>query len=419
MKDCKLKLSIIIFSTLLVGVLIIVGCSKNMEDDVCKENEEMLVDQEGYEVYSGEELTVDFTVRVKDAKYRKPIENAEVKFAGEVGYTDNEGMVTFQDIETGDYKIEVIADGFLSFNFGEVIVTENTLPFGVDLLPTKDYEILYCFTSNAKQIWTPVPVYWDGYGTLDIEILEIKPIPTKLYTDEHGNQIAYWHNPNSTHTDYCLDFKIKVSEIRHDFSDYSFEYDQDSEIFITYTAPEEMTQSDDPRIISQAEEIVKDEVDPLEKVNKIASWVIRNIKPGEESYFPDALSILDNKVGSCGHFTNIFTALCRASGIPARNISVIHHPYEDDFQTGKLFEGLYFHVIAEFYLQDYGWVQVDPVRHTIGSIQEDIIIMSKGNSFILEEASFHKKHVWFHLPTKNCGEQESASIVEVKRIDNN
>jgi hypothetical protein len=396
------------------GLFFLTGCSADPGGITKSDNGEIHADQKGIE-----KIQVDFTVRVRNEQSRKPTENAEIKLDGEVAYTNVDGTVTFKGIEAGSYKLEVQADGFQNYSFDEVIVNENTLPFRVNLLPIKDYEILYGFTSNAKQIWSPVPVYWDGNGTLAVEIIEINPIPTRLYTDEHGNQIAYWHNPQSSNVDYSIHYIISVSEIRHDLSGYSLEYDQDSELFKTYTAPDEMTQSADPRIISQAEEIIKDAVDPVEKVNKIADWVIININPGEETYSPDALSILDNRVGSCGHFTNIFTALCRASGIPTRNVSVFSHPYEHDFQSGKLFEGFYTHLIAEFYLQDYGWVQVDPTRHSVGRIKEDIIIMSKGNYFTLEEAGFRKKYVAFHLPAINSVDQVGSSFVEVKRLDSN
>ena len=413
----------LVFVALLLIFTMCISCTTTSEEGindnrVTKEVDgEVVIDDEDEEHFG--EFAGELTLAVRDKNTGRSVENAEVIFAGEVGYTDQAGIVSFPNIEAGVYKLEVNAEGFLGYNYEDIVIDDSILHYRAQLQPTKKYEILYSFTSDAEQIWTPVPVNWDGHGTIDIEILEINPEPKILYTDEHGNQIAYWHDASITKADYFIKFIIEVSEIKHNVSNYSIEYDQDSEVYQAYTSSKEMTQSDDPRIINKAEEIIKDTVDPLEKAKKIADWVSDNLQPGDVTYmYPDAITVLDYKKGHCGAFANIFTTLCRASGIPARNVSVLHHPYKNEFQSGKHFEGFYAHIISEFYLQDYGWVQIDPINNSIGNIQEDLIIMSKGNSFMLKEASFNEKHLWFHLPMKNRGGQIEDSIyMEVKRLD--
>ena len=63
-------------------------------------------------------------------------------------------------------------------------------------------------------------------------------------------------------------------------------------------------------------------------------------------------------MGECGDYSALFIALCRVKGIPARPI-VGYWAITGIDQT---------HVWAEFYVEPFGWVPVDP---TIGQFEAD------------------------------------------------
>jgi len=386
------------------AVLLITGCSVAERLDTVEEDQVEIVDE--------------FIFMVQCSETSKRVKGAVVSFCGETAITGLEGMARFENIEAGRYIVEIAAEGFLEYSFDNVVVIATQKLSRVSLQPTKKYSIIYHFTSAASQIWMPVPVYWDGYGTIDLDAVVINPEPNSLYTDEHGNLIAYFYNGSGANMKYSLEFVIEVSKIKHDLAGYATDYDQSSEIYLLYTAPERYTQSDDPRIISLAEEITAGAADPVEKAKLIAGWVRSNIVPGDAPYgwLPDAISVLQYKKGHCGAYANMFVALSRAVGIPARNVSVFHNPFGDDFESGKHSKTFYGHIIAEFYLENYGWVQVETSMNRVGVVPYDLIILSKGNTFTLEKSNFGKKHLWFHLPERGTNGQVEDTQMEVERL---
>ncbi|MCX8015669.1 MAG: transglutaminase-like domain-containing protein, partial [candidate division WOR-3 bacterium] len=77
-------------------------------------------------------------------------------------------------------------------------------------------------------------------------------------------------------------------------------------------------QSDEQEIKKQAKLIIQNENDGLKAVEKILDWVYRNINKRATASLPSALDVLKNKEGDCNEHAILFTALCRAVGIPCQ-----------------------------------------------------------------------------------------------------
>jgi Transglutaminase-like superfamily len=82
-------------------------------------------------------------------------------------------------------------------------------------------------------------------------------------------------------------------------------------------APGPFVQSDHPKIVSLVNTIVADADAPLEKVQKLMTWIDRHVEKRPVISIPDALSILENRIGDCNEHAVLMAALSRAAGIPA------------------------------------------------------------------------------------------------------
>ena len=137
--------------------------------------------------------------------------------------------------------------------------------------------------------------------------------------------------------------------------------------FKEYLHSTESVDSSDPKIVELAEKLTQGEDDALVVVSKLASWVEENIEYSLDTVTAEASQssswVLANKRGVCDELTNLFIALARASGIPARFVS------GTSFTNSPLFpEGWSLHGWAEVYLPEYGWIPVDVTYKQIGRL---------------------------------------------------
>ncbi|MEM2385863.1 MAG: transglutaminase-like domain-containing protein, partial [Candidatus Bathyarchaeia archaeon] len=129
-------------------------------------------------------------------------------------------------------------------------------------------------------------------------------------------------------------------------------YDVNSELYRWYTQPEQFIQSDDPKIVGAAHEIVGQEMDPHKKALLIYNFVIEHLRYEVQKEEKGALWALENGVGDCSEYSYLFVALCRAAGIPARiQAGFAFHKDSEVMEDG--------HMWAEYYLEKYGWIPVD------------------------------------------------------------
>ncbi|MBN2368828.1 transglutaminase domain-containing protein [Candidatus Woesearchaeota archaeon] len=120
-------------------------------------------------------------------------------------------------------------------------------------------------------------------------------------------------------------------------------------------------------IIAKANEIAQGEDDLYRVVFNLATWTKQNINYSLDSTTADASQkaswVLTNRYGVCDEITNLFIAMARSLGIPARFVSGI------SYSNSPLFEDSWgLHGWAEVYFPDYGWVSFDPTYGQFGQI---------------------------------------------------
>jgi transglutaminase-like putative cysteine protease len=134
-----------------------------------------------------------------------------------------------------------------------------------------------------------------------------------------------------------------------------------------YLKPTELMPTDGI-VKKTADEITKGARTDVDKARAIYEWTVENTYRNPTTRgcgVGDVKAMLENKVlgGKCADLNALFVALCRAAGVPARDVygvRVVESPrgYKSMGKLGDITKAQ--HCRAEFYAQGIGWVPVDP-----------------------------------------------------------
>src|SRR3989344_1170249 len=192
--------------------------------------------------------------------------------------------------------------------------------------------------------------------------------------EEIGKNYAYfkWNYPKEDK----LEFKIYSKELsktnfKHIPSKIKFPIEENLDEFREYLMPTKTVTSNDPKIISKANELAQGEDDLFKVVHKLGLWTKNNINYSLETLTAevsqDSSWVLENKIGVCDELTSLFVAMLRSLNIPAR------------FVTGQsytnLINGFGNHAWAEVYFPGYGWIAFDPTYGQLGYVDATHIKM--------------------------------------------
>lgn len=172
-------------------------------------------------------------------------------------------------------------------------------------------------------------------------------------------------------TNYSVEAKIRPTLVKP----WS---DKNSPLYLMYTAADAIVPSDNENVARTAASIVNGEKNPYIGAELIYTWLATNVEwkqVGDPNRSP--LVSLAQKSGDAYDFAILFASLARASGIPALPVAGI-------LVDGEL--GSRVHWWAEFYVEKYGWIPVDPglaaetkeVSAHFGKIGVDHVAFSRG-----------------------------------------
>ena len=203
--------------------------------------------------------------------------------------------------------------------------------------------------------------------------------------DSYGNMYICWDNltigPGQRY-EVTLSYFVFSFGIRYRIdSGLIGNYDKHSDLYVKYIQPEDLVQSDSPEIVSKAQSITQGITDIHQKVSNIYGFVTSHVRYSHEEQERGALWALKNGTGDCSEYSYLFVALCRAAGIPARlNVGFGFRPSEENTTDG--------HMWAEYYLQNYGWVPVDPTWNIFEGTDEKHFVTMKSFPEVMPYANY-------------------------------
>lgn len=225
----------------------------------------------------------------------------------------------------------------------------GTVTFSVDMTA---YE-----AGQTVRLWLSVPTT-DEYQTIaDVAYEAGGDVTPELGTDELGNQMVYveWGaDAEPADRTLQLSFHAVRDEVRVAPEDMVEKGEPGADV-AQYLQGSSMVNVTDEAVQAQADEIVEGKTTYLDKARAVYDWVYDNMVRDEDVTGcgqGDICALLNTRSGKCTDINSTFVGLCRAAGVPAKEVFGIRMN-ADDITTNQ-------HCWASFYLPGTGWIPADP-----------------------------------------------------------
>ncbi|HSW61140.1 MAG TPA: transglutaminase domain-containing protein [bacterium] len=181
--------------------------------------------------------------------------------------------------------------------------------------------------------------------------LTFDPEPDDIFSDgDNKGALFFFVNPPD---EFILKIKVELDVYRYDF-----ETAKASKTFVSsnsspekYLSDEKKIESKDSLIVNYAKQIGGEtEEEILKNIFEFVTGHLEYDVTRKTAWIGAKEALLKNS-GVCSDYADLFVALARAKGIPARKLSGY------TIKKGTVSEG---HAWAEAYLKEYGWVAFDP-----------------------------------------------------------
>jgi transglutaminase-like putative cysteine protease len=221
---------------------------------------------------------------------------------------------------------------------------------------TLDVDLSAQVTGKDARLWLPYPVSDADQSVTDITVSGDFG-ESAVYTDTaNGNPMLYAAWPkNAASRKLTLTFHVDRREVM--YRNLEKERAWDPADYRKYLAPTSLGPIDG-EVKKLAEKIVVGKKGVLEKAQAIYDWTCENMFRDPDTKGcgkGDVCALLHKPGGKCTDISSVYIALCRAAGVPAREVFGIRlgKTTTQDITTWQ-------HCWAEFYLPGTGWVPVDP-----------------------------------------------------------
>jgi transglutaminase/protease-like cytokinesis protein 3 len=165
-------------------------------------------------------------------------------------------------------------------------------------------------------------------------------------------------NPSIT-----LSFSVDVYAVETEINPQSVKSEK-SPLSVMYTQNSDLIPCNDPQIKAAVNSIIGREQNPYNKAKLIYNWITANIKAIDvlQAYSGDFLSAIEMKHSDSYTIALLYTALARAAGIACIPVAGVF--IDRNGQTMR-------HYWAEFWIDNFGWVPVDPVMGKASFIEKE------------------------------------------------
>lgn len=185
----------------------------------------------------------------------------------------------------------------------------------------------------------------------------IEPMPATSRIDKDGNYIIKY-TPESLGGSNSITFAGSAIVYKPDNNVQKKDAETD---FSKYLEPGPYWEADNPNISAKSSEITEGLVTNFDKAEAIYQFVADTLVYSETTNLSlherkgAAVSLLSPENSVCQEYTDLFIALSRAVGVPAREVA----GYAEDVRSERT-DSLILHSWVEFWDEENGWTMADP-----------------------------------------------------------
>lgn len=258
---------------------------------------------------------------------------------------------------------------FLTFDAAQLKSSGVSATFGTSQL--FDFDLAYHLeNNNLMPILTSIALPPDT-AYQDIIFQRLEPNPLNVTLDEDGNYLAWYKLKRGEKINIRAIGSAKLyssSKVKNPHLPQALKK--------KYTASDKYWEKDNPQITGILNEILGENPpqETKEKARLIFEYVVGNLKydpgrlEGELERFGAVTALNNPERAICMEFTDLFIALSRAAGIPARELDGYAHTSNTKLRPLSLSKDM-LHAWPEYWDDAKGWVMVDPTwQNTTGGV---------------------------------------------------
>jgi transglutaminase-like putative cysteine protease len=211
---------------------------------------------------------------------------------------------------------------------------------------TVDISVQEASGSNSLYLWIPQPV--SSASQRNVTLLNRNREP---FVENYRGTNLFRLQDQSPGRTVSVTQSYQVEVFAQDTVVNAQQIRQENNASPRYSASSPLIPSDNEQIKKTADSIVERERNPYVKARRIYDWMLREIRILNGSHSGGALEALETKTADAYQASLLFCALARAAGIPAipdAGVLILRS------------RGTRRHYWAEFWIDGFGWVPVDP-----------------------------------------------------------
>lgn len=237
-----------------------------------------------------------------------------------------------------------------------------------------EFDLSHQPTGEVVELWIPYPLSDQDQLVTAISI-DGDFAESAIYSDQkYSTPMLYarWDKDAKSRNLKFSFHAVRNEVVRRDFPEKEGAWDPRD--YALYLSPTSLGPIDG-EVKELADQIVAGKTAVYDKAKAIYDWICENMyrDPTTKGCGPgDVCSLLLAPGGKCTDIHSVFVSLCRAAGVPAREVFGIRQGKKETVDITK-----WQHCWAEFFLPGYGWVPVDPADVRKMMLKHDLKLEDK------------------------------------------